>query len=96
MEQERVEEQQPELQLPVETDGTWKNPGDSVDEFLERQYEGDIGNEIDQKEAIRIQEEKNAALLEAQQGRDQGFLPDNPLELAKETAMEIKYAHKHP
>ena len=86
MEQERVEEQQPELQLPVETDGTWKNPGDSVDEFLERQYEGDIGNEIDQKEAIRIQEEKNAALLEAQQGRDQGFLPDNPLELAKETA----------
>ena len=55
MEQERVEEQQPELQLPVETDGTWKNPGDSVDEFLERQYEGDIGNEIDQKEAFIFQ-----------------------------------------
>ena len=83
---EKVEDQQPELELPVETNGTWTNPGRTVDEQLDRYKEGgDIANRIEQQQALQIQEEKNAALLEAQESKDQGFLPDNPVELVKET-----------
>ena len=86
MDIEKVEEQQPELNLPVESDGTWKSPATTQDDVLSRTYDGDIADAVAQETALQEQEQRNAALLEQQQATDQGFLPDNPVELVKETA----------
>ena len=83
---EKVEEQQPELQLPTETNGTWKNPGITVQEQIERIESGDLADKVAEMNALDAQEEQNAALIEQQQQQNQGFLPDNPIELVKETA----------
>ena len=82
---EYEKKEQPEApQMPVETDGTWRNPGGTIDEFLESKYSGEVADDIAKSEALDAQEEKFAALQE-QQAKDQGFLPDNPIELVKET-----------
>ncbi len=86
MDIEKVEEQQPELNLPVESDGTWKSPATTTADVLRRTYDGDIADAVAQETALQEQEQRNAALLEQQQATDQGFLPDNPVELVKETA----------
>ena len=79
MDIEKVEEQQPELNLPVESDGTWKSPATTQDDVLSRTYDGDIADAVAQETALQEQEQRNAALLEQQQATDQGFLPDNPV-----------------